>query len=137
MGLRFGLNMLLRLFAPIVPYITEETWSWHFAEETGFKSIHLAPWPSEADFADIPVPDNPGCFDAAVACLSAIHKHKTLSNVSVGKEIADLEIVLSGEAKAELEPVAGDVMAAARAAKWTLTEKPDAEGYEVLHAEFR
>src|SRR5207247_1547083 len=44
-ALRLGLGVLLRLFAPVLPYITEEIWSWAFAEETGSRSIHAAPWP--------------------------------------------------------------------------------------------
>ena len=44
--LRLGLNTLLRLFAPFVPTITDEVWSWTFAEETGYGSIHQAPWPT-------------------------------------------------------------------------------------------
>jgi len=117
--------------------VTEETWSWHFAGETGTPSIHVARWPGEADFAEVPEPEQPECFDAAVACLSAIHKHKTLSNVSVGKEIADLDIALAPEAREALEPALSDVMAAARAAEWKLTQKPGAEGYEVLRAVYR
>src|SRR5262249_51392564 len=51
--LRLGLSALLRLFAPFLPYITEEVWSWAYAEETGHMSIHKAPWPSSADFDGI------------------------------------------------------------------------------------
>ncbi len=44
--LRLALNTLLRLFAPFVPTITDEIWSWTYAQETGYKSIHQTPWPT-------------------------------------------------------------------------------------------
>ena len=44
--LRLTLNTLLRLFAPFVPTITDEIWSWTYAQETGYKSIHQTPWPT-------------------------------------------------------------------------------------------
>ncbi|MCZ7687498.1 MAG: valine--tRNA ligase [Sandaracinaceae bacterium] len=49
-ALWLGLDVLLRLFAPVLPYITEEIRSWMFAAEGGQPSIHAALWPSPADF---------------------------------------------------------------------------------------
>jgi len=43
-ALRVALSTLLRLFAPVVPFATEEAWSW-FAEG----SVHRAPWPSSVE----------------------------------------------------------------------------------------
>ena len=44
--LRLALNTLLRLFAPFVPTITDEIWSWTYAQETNYPSIHQTPWPT-------------------------------------------------------------------------------------------
>ena len=50
-ALRLGLSVLVRLFAPTLPFITEEVWSWVLADETGKPSVHRAPWTGAADFA--------------------------------------------------------------------------------------
>lgn len=113
-GLRLGLSVLLRLFAPALPYISEEVWSWAFAEETGPSSIHRAPWPGPADFEDCPAPADPASFDAAAACLAAIHKAKADASVSAGRAMTGCTVRAEPATLARLAPVAADVMAAAR-----------------------
>jgi valyl-tRNA synthetase len=113
-ALRLGLNVLLRLFAPVLPYITEEVWSWAFAEEQGQTSIHAAPWPDARDFAAIPRPADSSCFDAAVACLAVINKGKSEGGVSVGRGVARVTLRANPGTVARLAPVARDVMASAR-----------------------
>jgi valyl-tRNA synthetase len=113
-ALRLGLNVLLRLFAPVLPYITDEVWSWAFAEETDRASIHGASWPGAADFAAIAAPADATVFDAAVACLAAINKAKSEGGVSVGRGVRKLRLRASEPTVARLKPATGDVMASAR-----------------------
>jgi valyl-tRNA synthetase len=113
-ALRLGLSVLVRLLAPTLPFITEEVWSWVLADETGQPSVHRAAWPAAADFAGVPEPADPGCFDAAVACLTAINKAKSEGGVSVGRGVASVTLTAHPAMLARLEVVLGDVLAAAR-----------------------
>jgi valyl-tRNA synthetase len=121
-ALRLGLSVLLRLFAPVLPYITEEVWSWAFAAEDGPESIHVARWPGEADFAGLALPSSAAAFDAAVAALGEIHKAKTLGGLSISKEIRSLVLAGSRASLDALAPAIGDVMAAGRVASWRPAE---------------
>jgi valyl-tRNA synthetase len=112
--LRLGLNVLLRLLAPVLPYVTEEVWSWAFADETGHDSIHTAPWPSDDDFAAIAEPAEAASFDAAVACFSAINKAKADAEVSMGREALRLTISTNSSTRERLGPVLADVLAGSR-----------------------
>ncbi len=136
--LRLGLNVLLRLLAPVLPYITEEVWSWVFAEETGHDSIHRAPWPGEADFRQVPAPEHAGSFEIAAACWRAINKAKADASVSMGREMERVEIVANATTLERLRPGLPDVLLAARCRAHDLVEKPSlADGvFEIGHAVF-
>ena len=113
-ALRLGLNVLLRSFAPMLPYITEEIWSWVFAAETGQASIHRAPWPSASELAGVRPPDNPASFDLAMTCLNAINKAKSEAGVSAGRAVESLSLRANATTLAALAPVLADVAGAAR-----------------------
>jgi valyl-tRNA synthetase len=136
-GLRLALNVLLRLFAPFLPYVTEEVWSWVFAAETGNRSIHRAPWPSNSDFAGIPAPADSQAFDAAAACLAAIHGFKTRLHASVGTELSGILIAANETTLAALRPGMDDVMAAARAGSHALERRPDLQDMQFEISEAR
>ncbi|MFP6656170.1 MAG: valine--tRNA ligase, partial [Myxococcota bacterium] len=138
-SLRLGLSVLVRLFAPVLPYITEEIWSWSFAKEAGAApSVHRAAWPGEADFVGIEAPAYADSFDIAVTALASINKAKADAEVSMGREVQFLRLAGSAEAIESLESVAVDVMAAARVADHAFDADPSIESgsIEIREIEF-
>ncbi len=124
--LRLGLDVLLRLFAPALPYITEEVWSWAFAEETGQPSIHTAAWPTAAAI-DAVAPKDPESLELAIAVLAAINKAKADAEVSMGREVASLTLEASPDTAERVAPVLPDVLAAARVQAHTTRSVDDLE----------
>ncbi len=113
-ALRVGLSVLLRLFAPVLPYVTEEVWSWVLAEETGHSSIHRAPWPSLDELSDVDAPGDTGSFDVAVGAFTAINKAKADAKVSAGRVVEKLTIVANEATLAKVAPVLECALEAAR-----------------------
>jgi valyl-tRNA synthetase len=114
-ALQLGLKVFLRLFAPYVPYITEEAWSWGFARTEGVQSIHRAAWPGPADFAGLRAVEGGGAtFDAAVGFLEAVHRAKSQAGASVGRHLARLRVAASPGTLRLFEGVRADAVAAAR-----------------------
>ena len=137
-ALRLGLSVLLRLLAPFQPYITEEVWSWAFAEETGHATIHRAPWPSDSDFAGIAAPADGASLQLAIDALAAIHKAKADAAVSAGREVSRLGLAGEPATLARIAPVLTDVLAAARCAEHELVERASLEAgsFAVAEIEF-
>ena len=120
--LRLALDVVLRLFAPYVPYITEEIWN--LGRETP-ESIHAAAWPL-AD--DLPTTEDDGSFDAAVEVLTQVRRAKSEAKVSVRFPVERL--VVSGPAP-EIEAlgaVIDDIASTLNAASHELSADGAAEG---------
>ncbi|GAB4201996.1 MAG: valine--tRNA ligase [Sandaracinaceae bacterium] len=132
--LRLALDIMLRLFAPIVPYITEEVWSWAFASEKGQPYIHRAPWPTVAELAAIPSPADPESFDLGCALYTALNKKKTELGASVGRAVTRAAIAASPSLVARIAPAIADVLAAAKVKAHTIGAREplrDADGFVV------
>jgi len=70
-ALRLALDAMLRLLAPVLPFATEEVWSWRHEG-----SIHQASWPTTAELG---LSDNPaqGVFGIASEALIQVRRAKT------------------------------------------------------------
>jgi valyl-tRNA synthetase len=101
--LAIALSTVLRLFAPFLPFVTEEVWSWW---QEG--SVHRAPWPSRAELSPSDASDGRALVVAAEV-LRAIRRAKSAAKQSMRAEVAQLEV--TGDATV-FEQVRGDVVAA-------------------------
>jgi valyl-tRNA synthetase len=116
-----ALSTLLRLFAPYLPFVTEEVWSWW---RPG--SIHQASWPT-ADEVVEPI----GGTDAAAmtvfaqsqAALAEVRRIKAMAKKPVK---AVIERAVMPAAFAGLEPSARDFKAAAHIRELTFADVPEA-----------
>lgn len=117
-ALRLGLDVLLRLFAPFLPYVTEEVWSWF---KTG--TVHTASWPAPS--ANVEKPSDPRSLQVATAAMAAINKAKSAQNASVGRACTTVELKMSPKTRTIFDKIAGDVARATRTAGYTITESGD------------
>jgi valyl-tRNA synthetase len=108
-ALRTALSVLLRLFAPVLPFVTEEVWSWW---QDG--SIHQAAWPVAAELRATAGEADERLLDAASAAIAAVRGAKSAARLSMRAPVRKL-VVSAGEADlALIRPVLGDVQAAGK-----------------------
>ncbi len=84
------LRTFLRLFAPIMPYVTEEIWSWRYSENGS--SVHRASWPSASEFAGLDLALGRGPLDIAAKALSAVYAAKTAQQKSLGAPLRAMTV---------------------------------------------
>jgi valyl-tRNA synthetase len=77
--LSWSINTFLRLFAPFIPYITEEIWSWSFGKNSKEFSIHKSSWPKIEEVGAVKNRADSKTYDAAIEVISKIRAKKTES----------------------------------------------------------
>jgi valyl-tRNA synthetase len=85
--LRIALGVLLRLFAPVLPFSTEEVWSWW---REG--SVHAQSWPT---VDELPTGGDVALLPLAGEVLGAVRKEKSNAKLSMRAEVSHL--VLCGD----------------------------------------
>ncbi len=109
--LQESLKLYLQLFAPFLPYITEEVWSWTFSTPDQ-PSVHKSKWPTIDHFTDIPIPDTTTTLTTAIDILSQIRAAKTDSQKSLKHPVIKLTIEAPQEILAQIELIKDDLIAA-------------------------
>jgi valyl-tRNA synthetase len=125
-ALRHALDVQLRLFAPFLPFVTEEAWSWW---QDG--SVHAAAWPS-AEVASGADAGDPVVLATAAAVLGQVRKAKTEARLSIRAEAA--RVVVRGPDEAAVRASESDLRAAGNIADFSFEHAPEL-GTEITLAE--
>jgi valyl-tRNA synthetase len=131
--LALALSVQLRLFAPFLPFVTEEVWHWW---QPG--SVHRAPWPTLSELGepasgDDAVTENPvaenNVLTVAAAVLGAIRRAKTTEKRSMRAKVARLVVSAPTSTLAAVEAARGDLVDAGGVEALELVE---ADAFSVL-----
>jgi valyl-tRNA synthetase len=101
-----ALSVQLRMFAPFLPYATEEVWSWW-----RYGSVHRAPWPSRYELT---ADGDPDLLRVASAALTQVRRAKSERRLSMRADVPLAEALGPAEQLDRLARVAADVKAAGR-----------------------
>ena len=83
-----SLLSVLKLFAPIMPYITEEIYSYYFRDNEGVESIHVSGWPEAEEWWSNNDVERSG--DTAIEIISAIRQYKNRNRIPLNAELKEL-----------------------------------------------
>ena len=118
--LAITLSVLQRLFAPIMPFVTDEVWHWWHQH-----SIHAAPWPTLKELPTLDVSGAGSTYGPVCEVLEAIRRAKSSAKVSQRAEVASVMVRAPAPFLASVALCQEDLMAAGGVA--TLTTREETE----------
>ncbi|MGR6900002.1 valine--tRNA ligase [Glutamicibacter sp. BSL13] len=122
------LDAVLRLFAPFLPFATEEVWSWW---RTG--SVHQSAWPTAGHLAQVRQSADTAVLPTVGLALSGIRKAKSDAKVKQRTEVLSGQIHAPASLLDQLRPGFADLKSAGNARDLQLIES-DGE-LQVLNVE--
>jgi valyl-tRNA synthetase len=126
-ALRLALSAVLRLFAPFLPFVTEEVWSWW---QEG--SVHRAAWPDPAEVLPEADGTHADTLAAVSGAIAAIRGAKSGARVSMRAPVHTLVVAARRDHLDALLAVLPDLQAAGRVENTELRFSDLAEpAYEV------
>ncbi|MGH9116354.1 MAG: valine--tRNA ligase [Acidimicrobiales bacterium] len=117
-ALRVALGIQLRLFAPFLPYVTDEVWSWW---RDG--SVHVTAWPAADELVTEADGDaDPRIGEVAGEVLSEIRKAKTAAKKSLRADVSRVFVRAPTDVLVALAPARDDLAEAGRVAELVTEE---------------
>src|SRR5690606_29196364 len=84
------LQKVIKLFAPVIPFITEEIWSMFFSKEA--KSVHVATWPeANKKFLD---EKNEKAGEVIMEMITKIREHKTKNGLAMNAPVESFDLTI-------------------------------------------
>jgi len=129
-ALRLALSVLLRLFAPVLPFTTEEVWSWW---QPG--SVHAQSWPEAHQLREAGgATGDPALLMVAGQVLGQIRKAKSSAQVSMRAPVERLEVRAGRERAAYVRQVETDLRGAGVVTDLVVHEVDGNDGVDVTLA---
>jgi valyl-tRNA synthetase len=106
-ALATALSVQLRLFAPFLPYATEEIWSWW-----RYGSVHRATWPTTHEVARVAADGDPALLRVTGDALGQVRRAKSRAHVSMRTAVPLAEALGPAEVLKLLDTAADDLRSA-------------------------
>ncbi|HWH01956.1 MAG TPA: valine--tRNA ligase [Pilimelia sp.] len=108
-ALATALSVQLRLFAPFLPFVTEEVWSWW-----RYGSVHRAPWPTTHEVDRAAAGGDPAVLRVAGEALRQVRRAKSQRSLSMKTDVPLAEALGPAAQLEVLASAADDLRAAGR-----------------------
>jgi valyl-tRNA synthetase len=116
-ALRRALSTLQRLLAPLLPFVTEEVWSWW---QPG--SVHQSQWPTTPELTlGLASGPNDELLDAICGAIGVIRRAKTEAKVSQRAVVTEALFVTSTDAASAITAGWADIADAGSVEKWSIS----------------
>jgi valyl-tRNA synthetase len=131
-ALRKALHVMLRLFAPFLPFATEEVWGW-WQKDAG--SIHRASWPVAEEITSGIDAGNLGLLDLASIAVGGVRKAKSDAKASMKAAVDSATIEAPAAVLTSLRLLEADLKSVGKIQSLTYAEGEEVAMTQIILAE--
>lgn len=133
-SLKFSMGIFLKLFAPYMPFLTEELWS---QDNSTVKSIHVSLWPNKSEFHKV-IGGQKTRWILCQNIIREIRQQKASKNMGVGYGIKNLTITAGRDTILSIKSFQTDLINVSRVSpeglslQEDLTESRETQKYKLF-----